>query len=78
MPEESILGIEAPLWAETLETIEDIEFMMFPRLLGVAELGWSPNGGTDWDTYRARLAAHGPRLDALGVNFYRDPDVDWE
>lgn len=78
VPEESILGIEAPLWAETLETIEDIEFMMFPRLLGVAELGWSPDGGTDWDGYRTRLAAHGPRLDVLGVNFYRDPDVDWE
>ena len=78
VPEESILGIEAPLWSETLETIEDIEFMMFPRLLGVAELGWSPDGGTNWDEYRTRLAAHGPRLDTLDVNFYRDPDVDWE
>ena len=78
VPEENILGIEAPLWAETLETINDIEFLMFPRLLGVAELAWSPNGGTDWEAYRTRLAAHGPRLDALGVNFYRDPDVDWE
>jgi hexosaminidase len=78
VPEESILGIEAPLWSETIETIEDIEFMMFPRLLGVAELAWSANGGTDWEEYRTRLAAHGPRLDALGVNFYRDPDVAWE
>jgi hexosaminidase len=75
VPEENILGIEAPLWAET---IEDIEFMMFPRLIGVSELAWSPAGGTDWEAYRTRLAAHGPRLDALGVNFYRDPDVDWE
>ena len=78
VPEENILGIEAPLWAETIETIDDIEYLMFPRLIGVAELGWSPDGGTDWDKYRTRLAAHGPRLDALGVNFYRDPDVDWE
>lgn len=78
VPEESILGIEAPLWTETVKTLADIEFMMFPRLIGVAELGWSAESGTDWDGYRVRLAAHGARLDALGVNFYRDPRVSWK
>lgn len=37
----NILGIEAPLWSETLKTIKDIEYMAFPRLAGVAEIAWS-------------------------------------
>jgi hexosaminidase len=76
--EDEILGVEAPLWAETLQTMADIEFMAFPRLPGYAEIGWSPATGRAWDEYRLRLAAHGPRLTALGVNFYRSPQVPWQ
>lgn len=72
-----ILGIEAPLWTETIETIEDIEFMAFPRLPGYAEIGWSPADQRNWDGYQVRLASHGPRLTAMGVNFYRSPLVPW-
>lgn len=76
--EEHILGVEAPLWTETIQTMADIEWMTFPRLMGYAEIGWSPASGRDWEEYRARLARHGPRLEALGVNFYRSPQVLWE
>ena len=75
--ESDIIGVEAPLWSETILTVRDIEFMMFPRLLGIAEIGWSPAAGRSWEEYRVRLAVHGARLSALGVNFYRDPLVDW-
>jgi hexosaminidase len=75
--DESILGVEAPLWSETLETIDDIEYMAFPRILGYAETGWTPQAARNWEGYRLRLAAQGPRLKALGVNFYRSPDVPW-
>jgi len=75
--ESNVLGVEAPLWSETLQTIADVEFMAFPRLPGYAEIGWSPETGRNWDEYRIRLAAHGPRLTAMGVNFYRSPRVPW-
>lgn len=75
---EAIAGLEAPLWAETLGTIHDIEFMAFPRLAAVAELAWSPAGTTDWSDFRRRLARMGLRWTALGVNFHRTPEVDWE
>jgi hexosaminidase len=74
--ERDILGVEAALWAETLTTIGDIEQMLFPRLLGVAEVAWSA-AGRDWDAYRARLAAHGPRLERMGVDFYRAAEIEW-
>lgn len=77
LTEADILGVEGPLWTETTETMTDVEYLVFPRLLGLAEVGWSPARGRDWDSYRARLAAHGPRLAALGVNFFRSPDVEW-
>lgn len=78
VPEEAVLGIEAPLWAETTETMADVEYLAFPRLAGVAEVGWSPRAALDWDAYRVRLGRQAPRWTALGVNFYRDPAVPWE
>jgi hexosaminidase len=76
--EENIHGVEALLWTETIQTIQEIEFMAFPRLPGYAEIGWSPATGRNWLEYRTRLGAHGPRLAGLGVNFYRSPEIDWE
>jgi hexosaminidase len=72
-----IRGVEAPLWSETIDDIDDAEFMAYPRLAGIAEIGWSPAGGRSWDEYRLRLAAQGPRWEALSVNFYRSPQVPW-
>jgi beta-glucosidase len=71
IPEAAILGVEAPLWAETVRTMDDLEYLVFPRLLGYAEIGWTPAAARSWEEYRQRLAGHVARLDALGVNFYR-------
>ncbi len=78
VPEASVLGVETALWTETVANIRDAEFLAFPRLPGVAEIGWSPAAGRAWDEYRVRLAAHGRRWSALGVNFYRSPQVPWD
>ncbi len=75
--QENILGIEAPLWSETISTMDDIEYLTFPRLPGYAEIGWSPENGRGWEEYKVRLASHGPRLKAMEVNFYKSPRVPW-
>lgn len=77
VPEGAVLGVEAPLWTETLATSDQLESMAFPRLPGIAELGWSPAATHDWDTYKVRLAAQGPRMAALGIDYYRSPLVPW-
>jgi hexosaminidase len=77
VPEDAVRGVEAPLWTETIETSAHIDYMAFPRLPGVAELGWSPAATHDWEDYRTRLAAQGPRWDALGIGYYRSPQVSW-
>ncbi|GAA2256191.1 beta-N-acetylhexosaminidase [Streptomyces ruber] len=77
VPASAVRGVEAPLWTETLDDSRDLEYMAFPRLAGVAELGWSPASTHGWDAYRERLAAQGPRWDALGIGYHRAPDVPW-
>ena len=77
LKEEDLLGIEAPIWTETLITMRDIEYMAFPRLPGLAELAWSPKGQS-WEEYKQRLAKHGEHLEAMNINFFKSPDVDWE
>lgn len=77
VPADAVRGVEAPLWTETVSTSAHIDRMAFPRLLGAAELGWSPAAAHDWETYRQRLAGQGPRLEAMGVDYYRSPQVPW-
>ncbi|HWD01935.1 MAG TPA: beta-N-acetylhexosaminidase [Amycolatopsis sp.] len=71
--EASVAGVEAPLWTETIRTTDDIEYMAFPRLPGIAEIGWSPAASHDWGDYRTRLAKQAPRWEAQGIDFYRSP-----
>ena len=78
VPEASLIGVEAPLWSETVTSIRDVEYLAFPRLAGIAEVGWSRADGRVWDEFKARLGAQTPRWTALGVNFYRSPQVDWK
>ncbi len=75
--ESAIMGPETALWSETLETIDDIEYMLFPRMPAVAELGWSPDIKTNWTQFRQRLAAQAPRWDIQDVNYYQSSQVPW-
>jgi hexosaminidase len=76
--EESVLGVEAELWTETIATVDDMDYMLFPRLPACAEIGWSPREKRDWEDYGPRLANHGERLAAMGINFFRSSQVPWE
>jgi hexosaminidase len=75
---ENILGIESPLWTETVVTMDDIEYLVFPRLIGHAEIGWSPASHLNWESYKARLAKHGKVLKELEVDFYQSNLIPWE
>lgn len=77
LPAERILGVEAPLWSETLGTIRDVEYMAFPRVAAIAEVGWSRQADRAWEEFAPRLAAQAPRWTALGVNFHRSIQVPW-
>ena len=75
--ESVILGIEAPLWSETLPNVTAAEYLAMPRLPALAEVGWTPQAGRDWESFRVRIAAQAPRWNQLGINWYRSPQVNW-
>lgn len=72
-----ILGVEAPLWTETVINRADIEYLTFPRLSAIAEVAWTKTERKDWESFRKRIAQHGKRWDINGIEFYRSPKVDW-
>jgi hexosaminidase len=74
---QALLGVEAPLWSETLRSLADVQFLAFPRLAAVAEIGWTPRHRRDWSSFRRRLGTLGPRWSAQGINFHRSPEILW-
>ncbi len=78
IPEKNILGLEAPLWSETISTISELEYLAFPRAIGYAELGWTPKELRNWDTYKKRLADQEYYLKRMNVNYYESALVPWK
>jgi len=74
---EDIIGIEAPLWSETVTDLKDIEYLIFPRMPGHAEIGWSPAEKRDWETYKVRLRQNLRRLDRMGIGYYHSPVLNF-
>jgi hexosaminidase len=78
LQESAILGVEAPIWSETIVTMSDLEFLAFPRLAALAEVAWSPQSARQWTEFRGRLGGQAARWSALGINAYWSPKVDWQ
>lgn len=77
LTEDAILGVEAPLWSETVKNLNAAQYLMVPRLPAIAEVGWSAQTARSWEDFRTRIAAHAPRWRLLGINFYPSPQVEW-
>lgn len=77
LSKDNILGVEAPLWSETISTIEGIEYLAFPRLLGVSELGWSVQQNRNWEHYKIRLANQIPYFNEMDIKYYPSTLIDW-
>lgn len=75
---ENVLGVECPLWSETVTNISEIEFLVFPRLPGYAEIGWTPASERIWDTYKIRLGNQAERFKIMKINYYPSQKVPWK
>jgi len=63
-----VVGGQANVWTEHMESARRVDYMAFPRLCAFAEAVWS-SGRRDFAEFAGRLAPHLSRLDALGVNY---------
>jgi hexosaminidase len=73
----NILGIEAALWTETITNMDEMEYMLFPRLPGCAEIGWTPSSERSWNEYKVRLGHQAERFNAMGISYFPSNLVPW-
>lgn len=74
---DNILGVEAPLWSETVTNRADIDYLTFPRLPAIAEVAWTKEDRRSWESFSQRIPVHGKKWDIQGVGFYKSPKINW-
>jgi hexosaminidase len=77
-----VIGTQANIWTEVMDSVRVLDYMAFPRLAAFAEVAWSAlpePAERDWPDFERRMAGHYARLDALGVE-YRPADgpLPWQ
>ena len=78
IPKNKIIGIEAPLWSETISTSDDIDYLTFPRLPAYSEIGWTNPSERKWNDFIIRIASHRFLWEERKINYYPSPLVDWK
>ncbi|WP_246168832.1 beta-N-acetylhexosaminidase [Rudanella paleaurantiibacter] len=68
-----IIGVQGNVWTEYMRTPEYVEYMVWPRAIALAEVGWTPKDRKNIDDFLQRLAVHKKRLDYLNVNYFGAP-----
>jgi hexosaminidase len=63
-----LIGTQLQVWTEYVRNGRELEYMIFPRVVALADVAWSGQPATD-DAQPARLAAHLRRLDAAGIEY---------
>ncbi len=68
-----IMGVQGNAWGEVIPSARKLEYMVFPRLLALAEVAWLPaDKRVDVEDFRQRLMAQYPYLDSERLNFRQE------
>ncbi|RYE24855.1 MAG: beta-N-acetylhexosaminidase, partial [Sphingobacteriaceae bacterium] len=71
-----ILGVQANMWTEYIPTSEKLEYMIFPRAMALAEVGWTKPENKNFDDFtQNRLPKALSYLEKSEINF-RIPEAD--
>ena len=65
-----VVGVQGCAWTEFMNDEKQLEYMIFPRLLAVAEMAWTQEKKRDWQDFKPRMNAHIPQLQARGINTF--------
>ncbi|MDR3712420.1 MAG: family 20 glycosylhydrolase [Puia sp.] len=66
--QKNIIGVQGNLWTEWITTETRADYMLFPRMTALAELGWTHRDL--YDSYLKRLDKQYGRLDEMGIHYY--------
>lgn len=66
-----VLGIQANMWTAISQNVKDMNVQNFPRLIALAENGWTAKQNKDFTNFEKRLKKNYARLDELKIDYYR-------
>lgn len=64
-----ILGAQGNLWSEYITNEKKVEYMIFPRMMALAEVLWGTANPTDFSQFQERVIGQFQTLDRLGINY---------
>ena len=65
---ELIYGVQANLWTEYVPTEEHAEYMLYPRMIALAEVAWSKQENRSWEDFHTRALKIVDELKQKGYN----------
>lgn len=65
-----VIGVQGCAWSEFMDDSGHLEYMLFPRMLAVAEMGWTDQEKRQWPDFKRRVNIHIPELKARGINTF--------
>ena len=73
---QNVIGLQGNLWTERVRTGERIDYMIFPRLIAIAERGWTNQDNLDYNDFIRRLENEYRYLDSQNVFYYDINDFE--
>lgn len=67
--QELLMGVQGSLWTEFCSTPQDVEYLLFPRVVALSELAWSQVENRNWTSFINRLENYFPYLENKGINY---------
>jgi len=64
-----ILGVQANLWTEYILDFKQVQYMIFPRLLALSEVGWGTADPKNYKEFEWRVINEFKALDKMGINY---------
>lgn len=68
--QKQILGLQANIWTERVKDKKRLDYMVFPRLLAIAEDGWTNSDKKDYEKFTERVKSFMSYLDGLGIYYF--------
>lgn len=64
-----IKGVQANLWTEYMSALDEMEYMLYPRVAALSEVAWSKKEHKDYGKFCTRLEGIRQHYDVLGINY---------
>lgn len=62
-----VLGAQANIWAEQITSEDRANYLIYPRLIALSEIVWTPESDQNWEGFKSRLNGQLEYLDQLGI-----------